>query len=465
MRAIVSNSIKIEKPTAECRKRYSDMLTFPNPEFAKKEQMGFWTGNTPRNISLMVSGADWIELPFGLLYDVFERHSEYDVIENDVLAAKTKIPYQSTIKPYDYQEEAIQAAISGKNGVVVAPCGSGKTMIGIEIIARLGLRALWLTHTEDLLKQSMERARNVLDISESSYGTITDGKINIGQSITFATVQTMSRIDLSGLKREWDVVVVDEAHHVVGTPTRVQMFYKVVSSLAARYKFGLTATPKRSDGLIACMYALLGRKLYEVTKEQVKHNLCPVRVFMRDVEYTPNFDVILAPDGTLQYSSLINDLTEDTNRNGQIVADIACRSKRGMRGLVLTDRVKHIAVLCDMLAAVGLRCVALHGATKKSVRHTAIESLKAGEVDLIVASFALAKEGLDIPNLDNVFFVTPQKNEVVVVQSAGRVARKAEGKEWGNVYDYVDNFGMLRGWAAKRRGFYKKSDYDLHYDS
>lgn len=465
MYAVVSNNIKIYNPTQECRQRYSDMLTFANPEYIKKERMGFWTGNTPKVISLMVSDFDRIEIPFGLLYDVFEHKEQYESIVNDVQISENRVNYGSLIKPYDYQEEAVQAALKGRNGVIVAPCASGKTQMGLEIIARLGLRALWLTHTGDLLKQSMNRAKAVFAIDPSTYGTITDGKVNIGASITFATVQTMCRMDLDTVRKEWDIIVVDEAHHVVGTPTKLQMFYKVISKLCARYKFGLTATPRRSDGLIACMYSLLGNKLYEVQKRQIKDNLCPVRVFIRDVDYMPDLGVILAPDGTLQYTSLINDLIESESRNKQIVQDIAKHSGRGKRGLVLTDRVQHVSTLYKALCAAGMKCLMLYGSVGKQKRKEALDALKNGEVDLIVATFALAKEGLDIPNLDNVFFTTPQKNETVVVQSAGRVARKAEGKEWGNVYDYVDDFGVLRGWANRRKSFYKKAEFILHYDT
>ena len=459
MYAIVSSDITIYNPTFECRKRYKEMLTFPNPEFVKKERMGFWTGNTPRVVSLIAESAEWIKIPFGLLYDVFANRNEYETIVNDVKLSSDRVDYESYIRTYDYQEEAVEAALEGRNGVIVAPCASGKTQMGLEIIARLGLRALWLTHTGDLLKQSLERAKAVLGIDPATFGTITDGKINIGASITFATVQTMCKIDLAAVKHEWDVIIVDEAHHIVGTPTKLQMFYKVISGLCARYKFGLTATPKRSDGLIACMYALLGQKLYEVTKTQIKDNLCPVRVFTQHVDFEPDLSVILAPDGTLQFTSLINNLTESESRNRQIVEDIAKHSGSGKRGLVLTDRVQHIETLSKALSARGLRCVPLHGSVKKTARESAIVSLKAGNIDLIIASFALAKEGLDIPNLDNVFFTTPQKNETVVVQSAGRVARIAEGKAWGNVYDYVDDFALLRSWAAKRRKCYLKCDY------
>ena len=388
-----------------------------------------------------------------MLSDIFAHKDEFDEIVNDVKPNKNRIDYASEIKAYEYQEEAINAALKNRNGVVIAPCGSGKTQIGIEIIARLGLRALWLTHTGDLLKQSLDRAKAVLNIPHDTYGTITEGKVDIGKSITFATVQTMCKIDLDSVAREWDVVIVDEAHHVVGTPTKLQMFYKVISKLCARYKYGLTATPTRADGLIACMYALLGDKVYEITRQQVKDNSCPVRVFVENIDYVPNFDVVLASDGTLQYTSLITDMTENEERNRQIVESIALHNGKGF---VLTDRVQHIQTLAKMLNALGKRCLTLYGSVGKRKREEALSALKNGEADLIVATYSLAKEGLDIPCLDNVFFATPQRNETIVIQSAGRVSRKAEGKEWGNVYDYVDDFGMLKGWARKRRGYYKK---------
>lgn len=460
MKAFIDNEIVIQDPTPQCSSFFYQKLTFKNPEYEKKKRLGLWLGNVDPEITLMKRIGESIVIPFGMLGYVLRNRNLFESIENRLKTPVADIDYKSSINPYDYQEQAILAALKRRNGVIIAPCGSGKTQIGIEIIARLGMRALWLTHTGDLLKQSMERAKSVLGAPEEWYGTITDGKVNIGKSITFATVQTMCKIDLADIKDYFDVIIVDEAHHIVGTPTRLQMFYKVISKLSARYKFGLTATPTRADGLIGCMYALLGSAVYEVTKAQVKESLCPVRVFIKYVEYTPDFSVVLAPDGTLQYSALISDMTQNEARNRQIIEDIATHKGRG---LVLTDRVQHIGVLANALKALDLRCATLHGSVKKEIREKTMADLVDGNIDLIIATYALAKEGLDIPNLDNVFFVTPQKNETTVVQSAGRTSRKAAGKQWGNVYDYVDNFGMLRGWASKRRSLYKKNDFYIEY--
>src|SRR5699024_4634697 len=88
--------------------------------------------------------------------------------------------YRSSIKLYDYQREAVEAVLRAKNGILVAPCGSGKTQMGLETIARIGGKTLWLTHTTDLLTQSMNRAKQCFGLPASEYGTITAGKVNVG---------------------------------------------------------------------------------------------------------------------------------------------------------------------------------------------------------------------------------------------------------------------------------------------
>ena len=92
-----------------------------------------------------------------------------------------KQDYKSNINLYPYQEEAVKRALSVKNGVVVMPCGAGKTQTALEIIARVGGKALWLTHTYDLLHQSMNRAKSVLNAPLASYGMISNGRVNLQQ--------------------------------------------------------------------------------------------------------------------------------------------------------------------------------------------------------------------------------------------------------------------------------------------
>ena len=173
------------------------------------------------------------------------------------------------------------------------PCGAGKTQTALELVARLGGKCLWLTHTQDLLTQSMNRAKANFGIAQSTYGTITGGKINIGTGITFATVQTMCKIDLTQYKDTWDIIIVDECHKAIGSPTKVMQFYSVLSKLSCRFKYGITATPKRADGLEKSMFALLGDIIIEIPKSEVKNNTCDVIVNTIDTDYTPDYGVIL----------------------------------------------------------------------------------------------------------------------------------------------------------------------------
>ena len=91
--------------------------------------------------------------------------------------------------------------------------------MGIALAARLGKRTLWLCHTKDLINQSQDRAKMYMD--ERLMGTITEGKVNLGRGITFATVQTMCKLDLSQYWDYWDCIITDEVHRVAGSPTAV----------------------------------------------------------------------------------------------------------------------------------------------------------------------------------------------------------------------------------------------------
>lgn len=458
MKAIIGADIVLQECPDDFAKLVKSKLTFDNPEWEKKAARGYWTGNTPKELVLWQRRGNDLVVPFGMLRWIFSTCPKLSY-EKRVQDHRGQYDYGSTIQLFEYQGKAVEQALYNRQGVIVAPCGSGKTQIGLEIAARLGGRTLWLTHTQDLLKQSMDRAKSVYNLPVEVYGTITAGKINAGSVITFATVQTMSKIDLTAWRDFWDVVIVDEAHHVAGTPTKLMMFWGVVSSLAARYKFGLTATPKRTDGLTPCMYALLGDKICEIDKSEVAERTVPVHVWIYQTDYEPDIESILNPDGTLDYVKMITDLSENKERNQRIADDAL--SFTGKR-LILVERVSHIHLLSDAIKARGGRSMALYGNVKKKEREKILSEFETGSTDILIATYALAKEGLDIPSLSTIIFASPQKNEITVTQSAGRVERKADGKTDGNIIDYEDNFGILRGWQKRRISIYKKLGFRLH---
>lgn len=454
MRIRVGNKIIIENATAEVREWCKSNLVLDNPDYYKKERLGKWTGNTPQKIWLYEQMGLDLWVPFGCLKDIWKIIKAHETLFKCEIRPLRRVSYQSCINPYPYQENAIQRILEAKNGVVVMPCGSGKTQTALEAVARIGGKCLWLTHTQDLLNQSMNRAKIVYNLPLSQYGTITAGKVNIGNAITFATIQTLSKIDISAYHDEWDVIIVDECQHCCGSPTRVTQFYKVISRLSARYKVGLTATPKRADGLERSMFALLGGIICEITKEDVAAMTCPVKVRLINTGFIPDYNAILMGDGTLNYSELINNMITDKDRFDYISQ--AIQSLDGS-AIVLANRVDYIRRLTEAYNGRAV-CLSTLGNSKKAreERKEVLHKLENGDLDVIFATYQLAKEGLDVPNLRYVVFATPEKDETTVIQSAGRVGRKAKGKEYGTVIDFVDNFGMYRGWAKKRQGFYKK---------
>ena len=457
MRFEVGAKIYAREATPDLLEWCKDNLVLDNPEFHKKQRMGLWCGGVPERIYLYERDGTDLIIPFGCVSILQKQFG--DCRFYSLIRSQSGIYYNSCINLYPYQEDAVKAALRCKNGVIVMPCGAGKTQTALEIISILGKKTLWLTHTQDLLNQSMNRAKSVLNCPASSYGTITGGKVNIGTGITFATVQTMSKIDLSQYTDAWDVVVVDECHKAVGSPTKVMQFYKVLSNLSCRYKFGITATPKRADGLERSMFALLGDIIYEVSREEVADTTCEVRVETVDTGYMPDMDMALSGDGTINYAGLVDDLVHNKDRF-RLVLETIEKLPVNSPTLVLGNRVEYLTRLSREYMGRS-NCLSAMGNSKaaKAERKEALKALNDGEIDCLFATYQLAKEGLDVPNLRYVVFATPEKDETTVMQAAGRVGRKADGKEFGTVIDFVDDFGMYRGWAKKRNNFYKKLGY------
>lgn len=458
MEAYVGAKIGICAPTEEMYRWCRDNLVVSNPDYEKKKRMGLWTGNVPMQFYLYEEVDQYLMIPFGCASRIHAAFPDMPM-RSLIKTPLGSVSYDSHIELYGYQYDAVLAMLNAKNGVLVMPCGSGKTNCGLEIVARLGVKTLWLTHTQDLLTQSMNRAKSVLGIDSSTYGTITDGKVKIGSGITFATVQTASRIDLAPYKDEWGCVIVDECHRAVGSPTKAMQFYRVLSKLSCRYKIGLTATPKRGDGMSSTMFALLGDVVHEVSREEVADTTCPVEVVQVETGYMPDLDVVLCGDGTISYANLVRDLTENQERFEVVRDTVEDCAKKGSV-LVLANRVNYLQRLNDAFSGKS-RCLSGAGNSKaaKDERKSALKALNDGEIDCLFASYQLAAEGLDCPNLKYVIFATPEKDVRIIEQSSGRVARKSDGKDVGVVIDFIDSFGLYKGWSKKRNSLYKKLEY------
>lgn len=431
----VGNQLRIQEPTADLLGWCKKNMVLANPNYAKKVRMHLWLGNTPQKLYLMQWDGDTLVLPYGCLNIVLSM-GECEVI-NDLPVPK-EVDFGCSVPLYDYQEAAKEAMLKAYYGILQSPAGSGKTQVGIALAAALGRKTLWLTHTRDLLSQSKNRAEQYM--SPSLTGTITEGRVQIGKAITFATVQTMCNLDLGRYRDVWDCIIVDECHRVAGTPTSVTQFSKVLNSLAARHKYGLSATVHRADGMIAATYALLGQIAYQVPDAAVAEKVMTVSVLPRPTHQGLSRE-FLDTDGTIIYAKLVNFLADRYDRNELIAADLV--ENRDHYNLILSDRLSHLEYLMKHLPH-DLRDQAVMVDGKmtskkaKAMREQAIEDMRQGRKRYLFATYSLAKEGLDIPRLDRLYLATPQKDYAVITQSIGRIARTFEGKGEPVVYDYVD---------------------------
>ena len=453
MELIISNEITITDPTDEIRQWIYDKLKVPNPEYANKVKLGLWVGNTPKELKLYRTSGNRLIIPFGVGASLYSAFPELEYEHEKFYFAENKlVNYQASINLYPYQEKAVESLVRACGGILHSKAGSGKTRMGIALICAMGKKTLWLTHTNELLNQSYNAAAEFID--KKLLGKITAGKMNISEGITFATVQTLSKADLTALRYEWDMIVVDECHRCSGTVNKATMFSKVLNNLAARYKYGLSATLHRADGLILCTYALLGGVAHTVPDSVV--NTMRVEIQRKDTGVQISRKC-LDTDGTLCYAKLINYLAEHPYRNKQISEDIDALCSQGHSIILLSDRVGHLRELYKMLPYhIQNDAVILHGKVKKADREIALEQMRSKEKHILLATYQLAKEGLDVPCLDRLLLATPVKDYAIVVQSVGRIARVCEGKGTPVVYDYVDDIGFLEGMWKKRCTSYRK---------
>ena len=456
MKVTISNEITIQEPVQDIMDWCKRELVLPNPDYTKKERMGLWVGNTPRTLQLYKVNGNSVIVPIGAFQYIFPMLKKYDCEIRRDLADNGVVDYNASVNLYDYQEEAVNIMELCGYGILQSPAGSGKTQMGIALAVKLKRKVLWLTHTQDLLKQSYDRASMYID--KSLLGTITAGKVNIGAGMTFATVQTLAKQDLAQYKYTWDVIIVDECHRVAGTPTAMTQFSKVINSLACRYKYGLSATVHRADGLIKCTHMLLGDVKHIVPDEKVKDKVMSVSIKRIDTSEGIPMDA-LDTDGTINYTRLISKLAEKTSRNMSIVSNLVAEPEH--YHLILSDRLAQLKLIYDMLPAdLQEKACIIDGTMTskkgKAEREQAIEDMRAGKKHFLFASYKLAKEGLDIPRLDRLHLATPQKDYAIIVQSVGRIARTFQGKEQPVCFDYVDSFKMAENMYKARCRHYRK---------
>jgi len=437
------NKIQIRGLPANIKELLISELTISNPKFQEASSAGRSTYNiSPFIYNFTVLAEDSLMIPRGyksrLLKILKETNTPAKVIDNRT-KPKPKFDIDSSMISYrPYQYDAVMDMVSVEEGVLVAPAGSGKTVIGISLVPLFGLPTLWLTHTKALAKQALDRVDFFLpDLTEEDKGLIGSGKWDVGKMFTVAMVQTLARRPMEAIKimNNFGMLILDEAHHCPAST-----FLKVVGYFNPYRIYGLTATPYRRDKLQALMYHALGDLIARISIEEVEKHGGMMRPKVRYRAFRHPRTV----DENIVSVILRDNIISNDKRNGMIVSDVLSEAHKGNFCIVTSDRKKHCETLHDLISIGWEKTgIATGNYTKKKVEE-AIEKLENGETTVLVCTNQMLGEGFDFPPLNRAFIASPFRAEAKCEQLVGRIQRPAPGKRDAIIYDYVDvNIGVL----------------------
>lgn len=419
-------------------------LNFLNTEFIIKKNSGRNTFGTARYFRFIEEQGDSILLPKGFIGKLIRFCRDNSIVYNLEDQRKTHqlVPFsfQATLRPH--QQECMKLISKKEMGVVVAPPGSGKTVMALKMIADKQQPSLIIVHRKQLAQQWMERIEAFLGIPQKDIGKIGQGKIKAGKRVTVATIQSLVKADLQSLADPFGLIMVDECHHVPA-----ETFRNVINRFNSRYLYGLTATPfrKYNDGKLIFIH--LGEIITEVRPEQLSTTNSP-QIIIRNTSLEVPFNA-----KTDRFETLSKILIHDSERNKLILKDIVSELSKGRKIVILTERKEHIDSLEQYLRQ-SYETITLCGDDSESNRNTKWKQLKAGNFQALITTGQFFGEGSDLQNIQCLFLVYPFSFKGKLIQYIGRVQRSEISP---TIYDYWDiKIDYLNRMFLKRNVYYRK---------
>lgn len=435
------------------------LAVFSNPQFAELQAMRMSTARTPRVIACFEHSGGYLALPRGCREPLDDLLSDLGIAlevrdeRDDGTRLETSFVGSLTTR----QERALASLLGHDLGVLCAPPGSGKTVIGARLITERKRSTLVVVHRKPLLEQWVKRLDEFLDLGADAIGTLGGGRDRLTGMVDVATVQSLARHKaLDELMARYGHVVVDECHHVPAVMTE-----RVLRTAPARYVTGLTATPKRRDGHDPIIAMQCGPVRHTMQPDAVgSPQPLALRVVRRDTLFDPQ---TLPADSHIQ--EVYAALAADDRRTQLIAADAVALAAQGRRPLVLTERREHLERLARQLTDSGHRPIILHGEIRPAQYRAAHEQLASSDDDrrhVVLATGRYIGEGFDDPRLDTLLLAMPIAWRGTVTQYAGRLHRVHPGKRDVLIYDYVDaELSVLRRMFTKRLRAYRSLGYEL----
>lgn len=475
---ILANAVYVDTSNLcpRIENRIREMAAFRNPAFYKNQAMGLSNFANARFIYLGNDENGYIKIPRGLLENIIAECDKagiaYQIEDKRCQGSEINVAFNGLLK--ESQVTAVDTLTENETGILNAATAFGKTVVCCNIIAKKKVNTLILLQSSALLEQWENALNKFLIINEQSpeYETPTGRKKRrksvIGK-LQGAHDSTTGIIDIAMVGsvckkgefhrrlKDYGMIIVDECHHAAS-----DTIVEILQEVNAKYVYGVTATPLRSDGLEKVNYMLLGPIRYKYTsKDRAKEQGIEHLVY-------PRFTRAVAPrfqQDKMHPNEAYAIIRQNEDRDNLIIHDVIKCIKDGRTPVILSRYVDHSRKLYDRLSGCADNVFLLSGENSKKEHKVILQQMNQVKSDksmILVVTGKLIGEGFDFPRLDTLIMAMPVSWKSVVEQYAGRLNRDYQGKESVIIYDYVDShISMFEKMYYKRLKAYKQIGYEV----
>ena len=418
--------------------------------------VGDFGNGSEKRFSLYMESPNSIYIPRFYAYDIYGKPDKSKMDEG----LDIDISFNGSLRKE--QEPIIdlykKACLEKGGGLISLKCGGGKTVLALYIISMLKKKTIVVVHKDFLMTQWRDRITQFLP--NARIGKIQQNTIDIeNKDIVLAMVQSLSQKEYeSNVFSSFGLAVFDECHHL-----GAEVFSKSMAKVASKYMLGLSATPDRKDGLRKVFEWYIGPMVYS-SKTDVNKDFIETRIYeydnQGDTQYS-KIDKIHTKNGPKPcMPKMINNISDCIHRNNFINEIVKTEYMTGRKILILGDRREYLNRTEKWIKDnIDPNIVGQYvGGMKPS------ELRDSQEKDIILGTYSMASEGMDIPKLNTIVLASPKSD---VVQSVGRILReKASVRKFHPlVIDFLDvhpNLSVFSKQCDKRIAFYKKSNHEIH---
>jgi superfamily II DNA or RNA helicase len=373
-----------------------------------------------------------------------------DVTENKLpLGDDIHLDFAGELREYQVNivNKYVKAVGDSGGGLLDVDPGKGKTVMALNIISKLKKKALVIVHKSFLLNQWIERIQQFLP--EARVGKIQGKIIDIeGKDIVIGMLQSLSQKDYpEDLFDSFGISIYDETHHL-----GAEVFSKSMMKCMTNYTLGLSGTMQRKDGLTKVFKMFLGNIIHKEKSNTSEHE-----VIVRAINYKVDDDEFneMKYDyrGNPLYSTMISKLC-NFNRRSEFIIDVLKNELDRNNDQQIMILAHNKSLITYLYKAVEHRNVGTVGYYIGGMKE---EQLKESEgKKIIIATYAMASEGLDIKTLTTLIMASPKTD---VCQSVGRILRTKHTNPL--VIDIIDQHDIFVKQWQKRRKYYIKQKYNI----